>query len=344
MRDKLHITISDVHGSKHYTLNQFIKKFILYFALFIIAVILIGALLIRFLFSEVDEAKQRVKEAEKIQQKMIAQNKELEYEIEAKSRKFDEIDKLLKSIEIQRDDLIAQKSKLVKDNEKLALEIKKRNEKFEEIEDKINDLEELIGLKSDENMTLSQRVDHLKLTSPQRRILFAQIPNGYPMKNHKGISAKFGWRRHPILKKKEFHRGLDIRAKRGTPVLAPADGIVEFAGYHKGGFGYLVKIDHNYGFVTLFGHMKKNLKVKTGQVVKKGDVIGYVGSTGLSTGPHLHYEVRFILKSLNPLYFVKWNKNNYEYIFKKELRVPWQSLIKLINKQHNLGNQTKPQS
>jgi murein DD-endopeptidase MepM/ murein hydrolase activator NlpD len=160
-------------------------------------------------------------------------------------------------------------------------------------------------------------------------MMLENIPSGYPVAN-KGVSASYGWRMHPVLKKKEFHKGIDLRGKSGTPIYATANGVVEYASFHKkSGYGNLVIMVNNYGFKTLYGHLSK-IKVKSLQILKKGDLIGYVGSTGMSTGPHLHYEVRFMQRSLEPARFLKWSEQNFETIFEKERRVPWQSLTSLI--------------
>ncbi len=156
------------------------------------------------------------------------------------------------------------------------------------------------------------------------------IPNGDVIK-HNGVSATFGWRTHPILHRKQFHPGVDLRAPVGTPIYAPADGVVEFAGYNAtNGFGYVVIIEHNFGFKSRFAHMSRKDVVKEGEFIKKGTLIGYSGNTGLSTGPHLHYEIRFIQRPLDPINFIKWNSKNYEEIFKKEQRVSWQSLVRTL--------------
>ena len=112
------------------------------------------------------------------------------------------------------------------------------------------------------------------------------------------LSSGFGWRKSPFTGLREFHRGLDISARRGTPIIAPADGIVITAGkdLHLGRF---VKIKHNDKFTTLYGHMLEH-KVEKGQEVKRGDLIGLMGNTGMSTGYHLHYEVRKDNVSINP--------------------------------------------
>lgn len=116
------------------------------------------------------------------------------------------------------------------------------------------------------------------------------------------ISSGFGYRTSPFTGRREFHRGLDIASREGTPVVAPADGVVTFAG-RKGGLGNLVVIDHGYGKVTRFAHLKKWL-VRRGAHVKRGDKLGLVGNTGRSTAPHLHYEVHVNGLPVNPLKYI----------------------------------------
>ncbi len=116
------------------------------------------------------------------------------------------------------------------------------------------------------------------------------------------ISSPYGIRRDPFTGKKRFHEGIDITNRIGTPVLAPADGIVTFAG-RNGGYGNVIYISHGLGVSTRYGHLSK-IYVKVGQHVQRGDVIGAIGNTGRSTGPHLHYEVRINKKPVNPINFV----------------------------------------
>ena len=113
------------------------------------------------------------------------------------------------------------------------------------------------------------------------------------------LNSTFGYRIDPIDNVRRFHQGQDITVKSGTPIYAPADGIVKRA-YYVGGFGNHIKIQHSSGYTTLFAHLSK-IKVKYGQQVKRGDIIGLTGNTGRSTAPHLHYEIHHNGKPENPL-------------------------------------------
>ncbi len=116
------------------------------------------------------------------------------------------------------------------------------------------------------------------------------IPTIWPLARDRRISSGFGYRRHPIHKQVIFHHGIDIPSRIGTPVRATAEGTVTIAG-PRGGYGLLVEINHGNGYRTRYGHNSR-LAVRVGQKVKKGQIIAYVGNTGTSTGPHVHYEVR----------------------------------------------------
>jgi len=114
------------------------------------------------------------------------------------------------------------------------------------------------------------------------------------------FGSSFGMRFHPILKVVRLHEGIDLTAPRGTPIYATADGVVIQAGYRAGGFGKKILLDHGYGYRTLYGHCEEVL-VQPGQEVKRGEVIGKVGSTGLSKSPHLHYEVHVNGHPVDPI-------------------------------------------
>ncbi|RMG75088.1 MAG: M23 family peptidase [Nitrospirae bacterium] len=140
--------------------------------------------------------------------------------------------------------------------------------------------------------------DYLK---KQHDIYYA-TPKGSPVEEGY-IASPYGWRIHPRTGRRTFHRGVDIAAWPGTPVRATADGVVSFAGW-SGGSGKLVVIEHGFGFTTCYAHNKK-IVVKVGQAVKRGQIIAYVGSTGNTTGPHVHYEVWIDRKSVNPYKYLK---------------------------------------
>jgi murein DD-endopeptidase MepM/ murein hydrolase activator NlpD len=114
------------------------------------------------------------------------------------------------------------------------------------------------------------------------------------------LSSTFGMRKHPVLGRMRAHKGVDYAARTGTPIMAAGDGRIEFAGW-KSGYGKTVIINHGQGRTTLYGHMSAFGKYKRGQPVSQGSIIGRVGSTGLATGPHLHYEFRVGGKQVNPL-------------------------------------------
>ena len=128
----------------------------------------------------------------------------------------------------------------------------------------------------------------------------SKIPSIRPVKGGY-LNSSFGYRNDPIDNVVRFHQGQDITVKTGTPVHAPAEGIVKRA-YYAGGFGKHIKLDHGNGYTTLFAHLSK-IKVKHGQKVSRGEVIGLTGNTGRSTAPHLHYEIHHYGESKNPLDF-----------------------------------------
>ncbi len=206
-------------------------------------------------------------------------------------------------------------------------------EKEKALEDaniRMNQIEMQMGMKPSLQEPLEKKLENVELTLEQILPMMQYIPNGSPIE-YKGITSRYGYRTHPKLKKREFHRGSDMKASMKTPIYATADAVVEFAGYHKrSGFGNLIILIHNYGFKTYFAHLNK-VTVKMGDFIKKGDLIGYTGNSGLSSGPHLHYEVRYIQNTLNPYWFIKWTIENYKEIFTKIKRAPWETLAKTIN-------------
>lgn len=132
----------------------------------------------------------------------------------------------------------------------------------------------------------------------------ASIPAIQPMSNRNldRIASGFGMRIDPVYGTPKMHKGLDFTAPQGTPLYATGNGLVKLAEFSDGGYGNHVVINHGYGYETLYGHMVR-IKVRRGQRVKRGELIGWVGSTGKSTGPHVHYEVHVNGHEVDPVYF-----------------------------------------
>jgi murein DD-endopeptidase MepM/ murein hydrolase activator NlpD len=134
--------------------------------------------------------------------------------------------------------------------------------------------------------------------------ILAATPAIQPVSNKdlSRIASGFGYRIDPVYKSIKMHAGLDFAAPQGTPIYATANGRVKTSGYSSGGYGNHVVIDHGYGYETLYGHMVR-VKARAGQQVLRGEIIGYVGTTGKSTGPHCHYEVHKNGNKIDPVYF-----------------------------------------
>ncbi|MCD6168915.1 MAG: peptidoglycan DD-metalloendopeptidase family protein [Caldisericia bacterium] len=140
----------------------------------------------------------------------------------------------------------------------------------------------------DKAKNLEMSLSALKEALKEYNDILDHTPNIWPVVGP--IESDFGWRTHPVYKTPDYHTGVDIDAVEGTPIRAAASGVVILSGWN-GGYGIEVEIVHRKGLSTVYGHLLKSL-VKPGQKVKKGEIIGYVGMTGVATDPHLHYEVR----------------------------------------------------
>ncbi len=150
----------------------------------------------------------------------------------------------------------------------------------------------------------SKSLDEVASLALRKQEMLACIPSIQPIPNEDltMTAGGFGWRIHPIHKINKFHAGMDFTAKPGTPVYATGDGRVTFSDYATNGYGMHVVLDHGFDYETLYAHLSK-IEVKKGQKVKRGDVIGLVGNSGLSAGPHLHYEVRKGGEPIDPVNF-----------------------------------------
>lgn len=301
MRNRFTITISDVHGSKSYTFSQLIRKFFLLFILFILLLFASSSVAIWWLN----------KEKINIENKMVL-------------AKLEQVEILEKN----QDALF----KLKDENNNIQSDLSSKLEQINFLDQTLKGLEELIDVEYNENLTVHDRIKLVQISTLGKKIMLKDIPSGRPVKTFKGVSSSYGQRTNPVTRKAEFHKGIDYRGKKGDGVITTANGVVEYAGFHtKSGYGNLIIVSHNYGFKTFYGHMSK-LRVKTGQAVSKGQRIGDIGSTGMSSGNHLHYEVTFVQRKLDPTLFVGWNLTNYNQIFKIIKGVPWGSLSQKVQK------------
>ncbi len=173
----------------------------------------------------------------------------------------------------------------------------------------------------------SKSYDQISNLITEKEKMWAARPAIQPINNKelKRLHTTFGPRWHPILKRMHPHEGLDFTAPTGTPIYATGDGIVTTA-YPSTTYGNVVFINHGYGYQTRYAHMHKYI-VKRGQSVKRGDIIGYVGNTGRSQAAHLHYEVLFNYKPVNPINFFQRDLNNEEY--EKLIKISEQETIPL---------------
>ena len=191
----------------------------------------------------------------------------------------------------------ARASALEKQLEITSIERMRDNELVNSIESSLKNLTSRMNM---------QKVSYTELDEllKNKEQLLAHTPAIQPVSNKdlNRVASGFGYRVDPVYKTIKFHAGLDFAAPQGTPIYATADGTVTTAGNTGNGYGNHVVINHGYGYETLFGHMVR-VKARPGQKIRRGEVIGWVGSTGKSTGPHCHYEVHKNSQKMDPVYF-----------------------------------------
>lgn len=234
------------------------------------------------------------------------ENKELRLHYEVLNGKLDQFENVLQDIQ-DRDDNIY---RMVFEAEPIPSTVRKAGyggvNRYAELEQKENmelvvETSKQLDIIFKQLYVQSKSFDDIIDLAKNKEEMLRCIPAIQPIsdKDMKRFASGFGYRIHPIYKTKKFHSGVDLTAKIGTKIYATGDGVIKRAQYGRG-YGKLVQIDHGYNYETLYGHMSKIL-VKKGQKVKRGDVIGLVGNTGTSTGPHVHYEVRKNGRAVNPI-------------------------------------------
>ncbi len=173
---------------------------------------------------------------------------------------------------------------------------------------------ERIDILTKELVIQSKSLDEIELLAKNNELLLSSIPTIQPISGTdlKRMASGFGWRTDPFTKKRKRHWGMDFSAERGTPIYATGDGKISRADNRAAGFGNHVRIDHGFGYVSIYAHMEK-ISVRKGNRVKRGDIIGYVGSSGRSVAPHLHYEITKDGRKINPINFYYGNLSPIEF-------------------------------
>jgi murein DD-endopeptidase MepM/ murein hydrolase activator NlpD len=250
-------------------------------------------------------------------------NMKMRYEI--LNRKMDQVNEVLANVEERDNNLyrVYFNTSPIPDEQRKAgfggVNRYKEMEGYDNSELVINTSKRL-DILSKELIIQSRSLDEIAKLAKDKEKLLAAIPAIQPVKNEdlKQVASGFGYRSDPFTKIRKFHAGMDFSAKTGTAIYATGDGVVTIADNNSSGYGNHIVIRHGYGYETLYGHLSK-YKARPGQKVKRGDVIGYVGSTGRSEAPHLHYEVHKNGEVVNPLNFYYGNISAKEYILISKL-------------------------
>ncbi|MDI1257254.1 MAG: M23 family metallopeptidase [Flavobacterium sp.] len=289
------------------------RKRFAYVALFLLASALFGTLsfivLLNTPFFETPKDRLQAREIENLQLRYAILNK-----------KMDQIDEVMANIEERDNDLyrVYFNTSAIPDEQRKAgfggVNRYKELEGYNNSELVINTTKR-VDIISKELVVQSKSLDEIMKLAKEKAKLLSAIPAIQPVRNEnlKAMASGFGYRSDPFTKIRKFHAGMDFTAKTGTPIFATGDGVVERADNTASGYGNHIVIRHGFGYETLYGHLSK-YKVRAGQSVKRGDIIGYVGSTGRSEAPHLHYEVHKNGEVVNPLNFYYGNISAAEYI------------------------------
>jgi murein DD-endopeptidase MepM/ murein hydrolase activator NlpD len=237
--------------------------------------------------------------------------KELQYYYDLKIKEIEQTNKAVEAIEYRDDNIY----RIVLGAEPIDKNIRNAGiggtDRYADIRDKRLIDENMIVELSEKVDKLKRKVyielksqDELKSLAEKKVKLFAAIPAIQPISNKQlvAIASGFGARIHPIYKVKKMHTGIDFAAPIGTPIYATADGKIEEVSVKFSGYGKMVVIDHGFGYKTRYAHMH-DFAVRSGQNIKRGELIGYVGDTGISTAPHLHYEVMMNGVLINPVHY-----------------------------------------
>ncbi len=237
------------------------------------------------------------------------ENQQYAFQIDLMNKRVDQISSVLKDIENRDDNIyrtIFEAEPIPSEERKAGIGGVDRYNSLKGYENskRIISTTKKIDQLSREMFVQSKSFDQVYKLAKNKAKMLASIPGIQPISNKdlKRIASYFGYRIHPIYKVLRMHEGIDFTAPVGTPIYATGDGVIEHLKHKMTGYGKVIMINHGYGYETLYAHMSKRI-AKPGQHVKRGEIIGYVGNTGRSTGPHVHYEVRKNGKPVNPIHF-----------------------------------------
>jgi murein DD-endopeptidase MepM/ murein hydrolase activator NlpD len=252
-----------------------------------------------------------------ISQKRALENYELQFEI--LSKKLNQIEAVVENIE-ERDNNIYrvyfEASPIPEEQRSAGFGGVNRYKNLEGYDnsDLIINTTKRLDVLSKQTVVQSRSLDEIERLAENKAELIEAIPSIQPIKNQDltRMASGYGYRTDPFTKKRRFHYGMDFSARKGTPIYATGNGVVKRADNRSSGYGKHIRIDHSFGYISLYAHLSK-YNVRRGQRVKRGDIIGYVGNTGRSVGPHLHYEIFKDKKKINPLNFYYGNLSQKEF-------------------------------
>ena len=294
------------------------QKFLKFFSILTSGMVL-AAVAMFILYSFIDSPK------EKLLKREIAEYK-LQYEL--MNKRMDQVSTILSDIQ-KRDDNIY---RMIFEAEPIPENVRKAGYGGEDRYARFNGIEngELLKATAQNLDVISRQLyiqsksfDELITMVKNKEKMLACIPAIQPVDKRKcTIVSGFGYRIHPVYKTLRMHTGIDFAAKIGTPIYATGDGVVIDPKGNESGYGNVVVINHGYGYESLYGHMSR-IAVSMGQHVKRGQLIGYVGSTGLSVAPHCHYEVIKNGKKIDPIHFFynDLTPDEYEQVIKEASKV-----------------------
>jgi len=252
-----------------------------------------------------------------ISQKRALENYELQFEI--LNKKLNQIEAVIANIE-ERDNNIYrvyfEASPIPEEQRRAGFGGVNRYKDLEGYDnsDLIIDASKRLDILSKQTVVQSRSLDEIERLAANKAELIEAIPSIQPIKNQDltRMASGYGYRTDPFTKKRRFHYGMDFSARKGTPIYATGNGVVKRADNRSSGYGKHIRIDHGFGYISLYAHLSK-YNVRRGQKVKRGDIIGYVGNTGRSVGPHVHYEIFKDNKKINPLNFYYGNLSQKEF-------------------------------